>query len=429
MDQGLRTKAAERLFGNGDTVLKEVIKVGDQYVFQLANKEKTCILKGYKIRVESLEPSKGDSKEKFMGMIASVVAVQQEYSFAKVACAFSDHFAKPLIIDYNVVPAKNCSSDSYLFIEAIFEYGGKPLDKLETDGVEDMYNLMRQSANAISMLHEMGVAHLNISPTKMLYSREDNTLKLAGLRSSLECSANGLTSLPKEKVTMGYAAPEVALGKDKGLAATPGSADVYAWAMSFYSLLLGKSEADLEAEAVIFGKGREETYDVYLDAVKKELGKMKREESWKKLQVMGEEILEALSYRPGERPKMAQVSEILKKFERSENIKIERRQVKRVVKMLGGESSPDSSHSSELDESELEHEFHSLFGSDEEEQKEDKPCIECMAGKSLKVRLLCGHGMCSACVMSYMLSKFAEGRKHKQKAICTFCKELSSIST
>eukprot|EP00826_Nyctotherus_ovalis_P011024 TRINITY_DN12877_c0_g1_i4.p1 TRINITY_DN12877_c0_g1~~TRINITY_DN12877_c0_g1_i4.p1 ORF type:complete len:437 (+),score=134.11 TRINITY_DN12877_c0_g1_i4:112-1422(+) len=435
MDQGLRTKAAEKLFGNGDTVLKDIIKVGDQYVFQLANKGKMCVLKGYKIRVESLEPGKEDSKERYMRMIASIVAAQQEYSFAKVACAFSDHFVRPLIIDYNVVLAKDCYSYSYLFIEIIFEYGGKSLDKLETDGIKDMYNLMRQSASAISVLHGMGVAHLNISPSKMLYNRDDSVLKLAGLRSSLECNASDQISLPKQKIrTMGYAAPEVILGKDEELRAVPGSVDVYAWAASFYSLLLRKSKEDLEAEAKAFSKEREDMYDAYLDAVRKELGKMRKEEPRKELQIMGEEILKGLSYRPGERPRMSEVSESLKNFERSENIKIpyakiEKRQVKHVVKMLGGESSPDSGHSSEHEESEPELEFYNIFGSDEEEEKKDDSCDECMTGNNLKVKLLCGHEMCSACVMDYMLSKFAKGQKHKQKAICTFCKELSPIST
>jgi len=46
----------------------------------------------------------------------------------------------------------------------IFEHGGTALDELRLTGTEFTCNLMRQSANALFLLHNLGIAHFDIKP-------------------------------------------------------------------------------------------------------------------------------------------------------------------------------------------------------------------------------------------------------------------------
>jgi hypothetical protein len=86
--------------------------------------------------------------------ITTIGEVFQEYFFARTASVFNPHFAKPLLLDHIIKLADDKSSPSYVYIEIIFEYAGTGLNKLGPVTLNDTYNLMRQSANALAMLHE-----------------------------------------------------------------------------------------------------------------------------------------------------------------------------------------------------------------------------------------------------------------------------------
>jgi hypothetical protein len=118
----------------------------------------------------------------------------------------------------------------------------------------------------------------------------------------------------------------------------------------------------------------ETTYSKFLVEVETELNniEVKQDQEKKILEVITEELMKALSYKPEERPNMKYISEKLK--------------------------------------------------------QENKICENCLDKDKKKVTLECGHDMCERCILKYVLDKFDKKEKYNRKVICSRCKEIKELS-
>ena len=101
-----------------------------------------------------------------------------------------------------------------------------------------------------------------------------------------------------------------------------GTVDVYSWAMSFYSLILSKSPDSLTREANYYKVGSEKEYDNFMKSIKDEVNKIDIKDS-KKIRIKDfifEQIFKGLSFKPENRPKMSEVAENMKEFEKKETL-------------------------------------------------------------------------------------------------------------
>eukprot|EP00826_Nyctotherus_ovalis_P031334 TRINITY_DN2502_c0_g2_i15.p1 TRINITY_DN2502_c0_g2~~TRINITY_DN2502_c0_g2_i15.p1 ORF type:complete len:135 (+),score=33.50 TRINITY_DN2502_c0_g2_i15:326-730(+) len=112
-------------------------------------------------------------------------------------------------------------------MEIISEYGGIALDDLEQISIETAYNLMKQSANALSILHDIGMVHFDIKPANMVYDAKTDMLKIIDMESAFGAvtrkKITGTTVSIDGKMrstTLEYAPPEV-LRRAEGLADVP----------------------------------------------------------------------------------------------------------------------------------------------------------------------------------------------------------------
>jgi serine/threonine protein kinase len=314
-----KTHATEKLFKGDKVNIIRKVEDGNRYTCELKCNEKLYILKGYSIDIENLDLTSQESRGRFMETLLEVGEVYQEYCFAKVGNIFNEHFIKPLIMDYNLELANDSSPNSHLFIEMIYEHGGKSLDELELDGISEIYNLMQQSADAFNLLQETAITHINIKPGNMIYNRDTKILKVMDM--GILNEYNTMSELYKsaelrekvKSITRVFSPPEILKlneGAVKSQESILETVDVYSWAMSFYSLLLKKSQSDLEEEVRKFKLSDEENYSSFLDEV--EIGlkniKLNQNQDEQKLNIITEELLRTLKYNPHDRPKMKEIA-------------------------------------------------------------------------------------------------------------------------
>lgn len=349
--QDFKTKAAEKLFNNNKTKITNKLREGKRYVYEITNGSRSYILKGFKLNIPTLDPEDHKPRENFIEFVASIMEACQEFTFSKFLSTLNSHFAKPLILDYDIALPDIELSYPFLFLEVIFEHGGQCLNRIEEMDVGLVYNLMRQSASAFSLLHAIGVMHFDIKPENMVYDQEEDLLKVIDMGSTF--GSNTTRSVYKPTLDLDgklkshtpiYSAPEVLQYLEGTSAANSfilGSIDTYAWAMSFYSLLLNKDQDALEVEIEKFKLKDENSYSKFLLQLKSRLGGMQPAmgEEQKKFKVIARELLTGLSFRPEKRPKMDDIIDRMKKFEKVENVvipykKIEQRRLQRVLKIL-----------------------------------------------------------------------------------------------
>ena len=163
----------ENVFVNESKVAK--------YVYQINNQGTTYILKGFRIQVEHINPGQEESIKIFEQNLMEISELFQEYHFTRAASLINPHVAKPLSLDLTVESAKDRASFSYLHVQIIFEYDGVALNKLQPTTIEQTYNLMRQSANALLLLHNLEIAHSDIKPTNMVYDAKKDLLKIVDM--------------------------------------------------------------------------------------------------------------------------------------------------------------------------------------------------------------------------------------------------------
>jgi serine/threonine protein kinase len=377
--QDFKTQAIEKVFKDYKIHITHKVKENNRYICEFTCKGKYYILKGYSINIKHLDPI--NQKKGFEKALEKVGSIFKEYYFTKVASVFNIHFAKPLIMDYALELINNDDSDSYLFIETIYEHGEKSLNKLEL-GIDKIYNLMQQSADAIALLHDMDITHFDIKPTHMTYNDDTNILKVIDMENLYEYSK--MSEMYKETTKLEdkikslrftFYPPEV-LKLKKGVLKSKefifeniGTIDVYCWAMSFYSLLLKKSQGEVNIDVDKLQLNNEEDYSKFLNEIETKLKSIKATQyEENQLKVIIEELMKALSYNPEKRPKM---KDIIKRM----NI-----------------------------------------------------CKDCLDKDKKKVTLECKHFMCEKCILNYILEKFNKEEKYNHKVMCNICKEIKEIS-
>ena len=173
MDSKIRSNVDLKYFGERVKIEKE-FNVGNEeerYVYQVSYKKNTYILKGFKIHLEHLSPGNKGSADLFMTSLIQISEVFQEYYFAKAASSFNPHIVAPLFMDFAIDLAENETSYSHMYIEIIFDHGGTSLNNIQLTTLELTYNLMRQSANALFLLHNLNIAYFDIKSENTIYPK------------------------------------------------------------------------------------------------------------------------------------------------------------------------------------------------------------------------------------------------------------------
>ena len=326
MNPELNTNADIKLFGNRATICKNFSSlrqltggdIGEQYVYQIKNNDTVYILKGYKICLEHLKPGDDKTKEGFDKNFRKFMEIFEEYYFYKIISVFNIHFAKPLILDYEIKLALDEYSLSYLCLEIIFECGGDPLSELQGTSINLVYNFMRQSASALDLLHNIEGMNFSLTPENLLYDRDMCILKLFPLISE------------QSQIPFDYAAPELqrlpSIFGSKKSEFDPLSANVYSWAMCFYALVSNKGECELSNEAKYYKQSTEELYNRFLNSMQIAFKGIKTEQviEQKKLAVICEQLTKSLSFKPESRPKIRDVIINMRKFEADNRIPFSR---------------------------------------------------------------------------------------------------------
>jgi len=332
--RGLKTSVDQKYFNERVTVNKELFN-GERYVYRVSKDGVFYILKGYQILLEHLKPGDEESRQRFISVLSAISEAYQEYFFSRIACLFNQHFAKPLEIDQEVELTSDVNSLSYLYIEILFEYSGEPLNSFANITIDSTYNLMRQSANALSLLHNTGLMHLDIKPSNMMYNGKTDLLKMMDVGTSFGYGTHSIickpTNTAKPRIrefTREFAPPEI-LKERYGFnipirKLLEGNVDVYCWGMCFYTMLLEKSVAALIHEANFYKLNTQEEYDKFMEATKTALKKIetRSEMEHKKKEFILELIYEALNFIPQERPSICDIQRKMKGFERQEKIEI-----------------------------------------------------------------------------------------------------------
>jgi len=308
---------------------------GEKYVYKVSHNNVFYVLKGYKIQIEHLVPGNKASADSFKNSMTVISEVFQEYSFARIASLFNPHFAKPLFLDHTIQLAESKYFRSYMYIEIIFEYAGIGLNKLGPVTFNDTYNFMRQSANALTLLHDIGMVHFDIKPANMVYDKNNDMLKIIDMESAFG-------AVTKKKVTgtirtfsgeirsttLEYSPPEVLRdieGREvQNLKMSLDAIDVYCWAMSFCSMLLKKTTADLKNDNQRYKLESEGNYKDYIEITEGNLNEINVKGSIQKdiKNKVKDLLLYALSYQPKSRPTMKALVHNMRNFEKQKNIEI-----------------------------------------------------------------------------------------------------------
>ena len=325
------------------------------------------------------------SKDGFLSSLMQIQEVYQEYFFTKMASIFSPNFVKPLEISYGIQLAKNERTYTRLFIEALFEFGGESLTNLTNLDITTIYNLMRQSADAICVLHSTGVIHLDIKPSNMVFS--NNILKIIDMGSLYESVTKNAVYQQTTKLsgkirelTEIYSPPEI-LKHELGLSEIQrkfemGKIDVYSWAMCFFKIICSRSESDLNIDANTYKLSTEKVYENYLSRIiLPELGTITTadpvEEKIKNF--LTDLLCKQLSFEPSERSRIEDIVNTMKEFEKQENINFEQNiRGEKLREFLMAEEVKSSSRPIE-------------------EIREKSICPDCLDRENTKVELECNH--------------------------------------
>jgi len=314
-------------------VLDELV-AGDEearYVYQIEYKKISYILKGFKIQVEDVKSEDKKSLERFEQSLMKISEVYQEYHFARAASLISPHIAKPLSLDLIVELAEDRASLSYLNVQIIYECNGVALNKLQSTTIEQTYNLMRQSANALLLLRNLEIIHLDIKPDNIIYDAKKDLLKIVDMKSvfhGFNPKRPEATTIVKIKeeialLTPEFAPPDVLFNKrssTENLHLNPflSTIDVYCWAMSFFAILTNRSNTDLKNYATKYKTGSEEDYKEFMRVVKDNFDSVKPNNSKEKelMGIVSDLLTKSLKYKSSERPTIEDAIYEMKKFEK-----------------------------------------------------------------------------------------------------------------
>jgi len=359
MKRQIRTKVDFKYFKQHANVESELTYNNTQYAYKISHKDNNYILKGYSSSINGLEN------------------VYLEYYFVKAVSMLNSHVIKPLCFDYSVEVTEN--KDLIFYIEIIYEYDGDCLDTLEPLSVKQAYYLMYQSAETLLLLHNLGVVNLNIKPSRMLYDKQHNVLRLVDMGNAfinITQQEPGSTINPRETISE-YTSPEKPRMKESIDHKLMMTSDVYCWAMSFCSILTDrnadfKSIGKLEEEHNKFLNNLELTNimgaEFNLENFLSSADKLKRAK-------MKEILIKALKFKPEERPTIKQIVE-------------------------------------EMDYNEP------------KKEKLNKKLRECLTSfKNKRVELKCGHGVFKDDLIKYVLKLFFKHTPYEYRCLCLICRK------
>jgi len=325
---------------NEKVEITEKFAVGNEeerYVYQIIRQDINYILKGFRIQLEQLNPENKETAKSFKKSLELISQVFQEFHYSKAACLLNPHIAAPLFLDFTIELPEDKVSCSYMHIQIIFEYAGIALNNLKPTGIELTYNLMRQSANALFLLHNLGIVHFDIKPANMVYDEKKDLLKIVDLGSafgrSKQKSLTATTVNLADKVrsfTRGFAPPEI-LSMERNAANNPNlrfllpSIDVYCWAMSFFALITNRGNADLKKYYETYKKGLQSDYKGFKEVVKISFNSVKaendKEEDLKN--IIQTLLKKVLRYKQKKRANFEKLISMMKEFEKEKKYKIE----------------------------------------------------------------------------------------------------------
>jgi len=305
----------------------------EEYVCQISHQGTTYVMKGSKIQIEHIKPENKKSVENFEQNLMQISELFQEYHFARASSLTNPHVAKPLSLNLIVDLPKDQkarASFSYLNVQIIFEHGGVDLSKFQPITLEQTYNLMRQSANGLFLLHNNGIAHLDIKPANMVYDVKKDLLKIINLGSAFGSSNRKRLADPTVKLedyvrsfTPEFAPPEVLLmtkgpAKNVNMELSLPAIDLYCWAMSFFSILTKRTYTDLKNYLDKYRTGLEADYKGFVEVVENcfDSIKPKNPKEAELMAVVSNLLTRALQYKPKERPIIENAIYQMKMFER-----------------------------------------------------------------------------------------------------------------
>ena len=301
---------------NSKLKIDKTYKDGDQYIYRLIKPGRTekenhyYILKGYKIPVENINDNLG----KFMQFINKINCIYKEYYFFKIASSISPYFGKPLGID---TTTKSLPSSSIMIIEILFEDGGESISRFTKVTVDLAYDLMRQSADAISLLNNMDIFQLEINSENLCYDKGSGLLKIM----NMEINTNDLFPLMTTQEKQ----------KD--------SSDSYSWGILFYCILLNKPNEVTKNEFQKHKMNSKSDYMKHIECIKKNIACLKGNDAKKNF--ITEQITSALSFDPKDRLKMFVIQQRIQEFSKKEGImtsSIEMSHKQKLKKLLSLES-------------------------------------------------------------------------------------------
>eukprot|EP00826_Nyctotherus_ovalis_P039978 TRINITY_DN3885_c0_g1_i8.p1 TRINITY_DN3885_c0_g1~~TRINITY_DN3885_c0_g1_i8.p1 ORF type:complete len:853 (+),score=114.86 TRINITY_DN3885_c0_g1_i8:74-2632(+) len=312
------------------------------------------------------------------------MCIRDRYYFMKAISSFSPHFVKLLLNKHRY----------HTYIQTMLEHVETTLNKSKGISIESAYNLMRQSANALLLLHNFGIAYLDVKPASMAYDSKNNLLKLID-------AGSAFTFANQKMVAPKFCPPEVVQMKgdwSKSSALDLFAVDAYCWAMSFYFLLFNKKPKSARTKSELGLKER------HIKLIKKLEAKFNslKDENTKGMNMKGaikNLMLGALGHDPKIRLTMKKVVHKMKRFEKANKLStayayVEYNNQSHLMKLLR---------------------FFE-FSSVPEENKE-------------LVELKCGHKIVKDCLVKYALNLFLKGLPYKYLFVCTKCQSAIKLKS
>ena len=461
MDGKIRTEVDINHFGEKVKIEKKLRNFKERYVYQVSHKGHPYILKGFRIQLAYLDPNDKTSVESFKKSLIEINEIFREYYFARTVNLFNRHIAAPLALDFKIEVTKDKVPASFIYIEIIFEYEGEALSSLKPITLKLTYNLMRQSANALFILHNLGINNFDIKPDSMVYNRKTDLLKIIDMGSAFGSSnrkkledATVKIGRKSRSTTPKFAPPEVSskkedLKENQNMELSLPATDIHYWAMCFFDILTERKSPELSKN---YKKHTTEPkYKEFIKAVAFSFDKVKAEDSKEEdlKKMISGLIIEALKYRPEERPMMKNVIEKMKEFEHKNSYVIEYSKVeleysKNVLKLLMADNKIDDTFNEnkvkeekvepkvedkkdikskdQINKEETKGKNEKIRMKKEDIEKEDTVLENQAVSKEEIVKLECGHKVNKDCLIRYALYLFSYKESYGFNYKCENCR-------
>jgi len=463
----LNTNVDTKYFGSKLLPIKTLLNTGDQYFYLVKHNETPYTVKGYKIQLNIIKPKDNLSKESFNYSLRIINEVYSEYTLNKVLSMISPHFVQPLEIDSQI---DNNSDEVYLYIEVLFEYPGEPLCNMKDIKIELVYDLMRQSANALVLLHSLKIFDFNVTTMNMLYNKDKSLLKLMNLDTIPNKDQGFIVSKSSKAIIKRYSncfvAPEVFQAKgylDLRTNTLP-KIDIYAWSLCFIKLLQNVVE-NTEADITGFNEFPQNQYEKFMNMARALYNNILKHN--KKYSFLANELFKGAQYEASKRPTIKEVIATLKSFEETNKINtsciqiestheeklrelLSMNEIIREIVVIGsGIINYNNKEEEEvkgpsrklskinrkrklkkIEESrKLNHfEDSDIVSQSSEHQKfhmdeVNSLCKDCIEVKNIKGLFTCKHTVCESCLSKYAAKAFRVGNQYAYQSFCSKCKK------